>query len=188
MKLDLAVFLGFAAAASVAAGCDTPAGTMCDLVCECEHCSDQDEDARCLQLEKEENVAEVYDCSKEFEALATCFEENGTCDEKAASFTTSELGSCTAKGDFMLDCELDPNVCSTFGNAAFCEGGTCKYTACAGDFGPNPPVCESDSQCPLGKDKCVDAREDLLTCEQDASEVNPRLQQPQPPDQGSSGG
>ena len=173
------------ATAAIAGGCESSAQSVCETMCECEHCNDYEEEARCGQLEWEAEVAEAYDCTSKFESWASCVEDNGSCDEKDATFTTNERGSCSGKGETGLDCSLDPNVCAGIGGGASCEGGTCKYRACAGSQGPNPPACSSDSDCGFGPDRCAETRTALVECQAEASEVNPFLQQPQPG--GSSG-
>lgn len=172
------------ATAAAAGGCESSAGTVCDLMCECEHCNDYEEESRCAQLEWQADVAEAYDCTSKFESWASCVEENGSCDENEASFSTLERGSCSGKGETGLDCSLDPGVCAGIGSGSSCENGTCKYRACAGALGPNPPACGSDADCGFGPDRCAEARTALVECEQEASEVNPFLE---PPPGGSSG-
>src|SRR5262245_32862443 len=167
------------------AGCGTNVSNVCELMCECEHCNDYEEDARCANLQWQADVADAYECNEQLDKLASCFEDNGTCDDKNATFSTNDRGSCSAKGETGLDCTPDPGVCSTFGNGATCEGGTCKYRACSGNGGQQP--CETDGDCPVGDDRCQEEKEDLAQCEVDASDVNPFLQPTQPP-QGSTGG
>ena len=176
--------------AATGAGCDSSAASVCDAICECEHCNDYQEDLGCRQVEWQAEVAEVYGCASEFEDWAACVEESGTCNERDASYTTLESGSCSAKGSRQLDCSLDENVCTAFGPGTFCEDGDCKYTGCKGDFGPTPPQCERDEDCPTGADRCADPVKALQECEAAASEVNPYLQQPPPPpsEDGASGG
>ena len=177
------------AASVLSGGCESSAENVCELVCECTHCNDFEEERSCAHLEWQADVAESYDCTSEFDDWAKCVEDNGRCNEDEASFTTHEVGSCSGQGETNLDCTLDPSVCAGIANGATCEGGTCKYRACAGQPGPNPPACSSDADCGFGPDRCAEAHDALVKCQADASEVNPLLTQPQPqPPGGPTGG
>ncbi len=73
--------------AGVSVGCSR-AQVVCDLVCECEHCSDEDEILTCQQYATTEDVADAYDCGDAWTTLSVCLEEQGRCDEKEARFST----------------------------------------------------------------------------------------------------
>ncbi|MDI3290271.1 hypothetical protein [Polyangium sp. 15x6] len=73
--------------ASASAGCSR-AQVICDLICECEHCNDQREIETCEQHATREAVADAYDCGDAWATYTTCVEEQGTCDEKNARYST----------------------------------------------------------------------------------------------------
>jgi hypothetical protein len=167
-----------------AAGCGSQASTLCDLICECEHCSDLDEDATCTELEAEMDVAEAYECQAEWEDWATCVEEKGRCEEKDARYTTQEPGSCSEVQDTGFPCTVEGDCDAGTGPDSFCEAGTCKFRTCSGSGG----TCSTNSDCQGGEDACGDQREDLAKCQADASDhPNPFTQEP-PPEPGSTAG
>jgi hypothetical protein len=124
-----ALFFGLATAMS---GCSSARKT-CEIMCECEHCSDPREDITCAEYEAQEAAAEAYECSEQWEALMTCIQEKGTCDEKEANFSTRGNGNCV-----MSMCEDSGNPCSS--------NGDCK--------GEGADLCDDEEQ-DLGE--CVDA-------------------------------
>jgi hypothetical protein len=77
----------FLLAMASAAGCSR-AQVVCDLICECEHCSDEDEIKTCAALSTREDVADAYDCGDAWSTYTLCVEEQGTCDEKDARYST----------------------------------------------------------------------------------------------------
>lgn len=92
---------------SVTAMSCSSATSMCNLICDCEHCNDQEKVEACNQFETGQDVASAYDCSDQWEAYATCVEERGTCDEKEARFSTrNDMGDdkCQNESDDLNDC------------------------------------------------------------------------------------
>ncbi|NUQ75020.1 MAG: hypothetical protein HUU21_15830 [Polyangiaceae bacterium] len=148
--------LGLAALTAFFAGCGSRASAVCDLICECEHCNDYEEDVQCEAIETTAEMAAVYECADQWEAWATCLEERGRCEETEANFTTATAGSCSGKTNTNFPCMNNGDCQSTFGPASLCESGMCSQRTCAGSDIP----CESNNQC-SGEDQC-DAEEDAL--------------------------
>jgi hypothetical protein len=87
-------------------GCSR-AAAICDLVCECEHCNDQNKVESCNQLGTAEEVADVYDCSDKWDAYMDCYEQRGTCDAKESRFSTrNDAGDnlCQDEADALDSC------------------------------------------------------------------------------------
>lgn len=151
---------------TLAPACDQPS-RICDLICECEHCNDIVEELRCEAASASQEVAEIYGCLDEWTAYADCFENEGTCIEDEANYTTREDGSCSEVYDSGLNC-TDNSDCLQLGGiiGARCEGMTCVYDSCADS---NGQPCISNSECPGGEDKCGEELEKLAECENEAS-------------------
>ncbi|MDI1483301.1 hypothetical protein [Polyangium sp. y55x31] len=100
--VNAALLLGLAAASS---GCSR-AQVVCDLICECEHCSDENEVQTCGQFATQEDVADAYDCGDAWTTYTLCIEEQGTCDEKKAQFSTVKDNNdlCDADRDALQSC------------------------------------------------------------------------------------
>jgi hypothetical protein len=175
-------FLSLSALLAVAHGCGSQASDVCELVCECEHCNDVDEELLCNQLETGADVAEAYACDAEWEAYATCVEDKGKCDEKEARFSTEEPGRCNATEPIGVPC-VDQAECSQFGSNLTCDGGQCVGRVCSGEGGF---FCASDSDCPGGEDRCGDKLSDLNECESKAS-AHGGGDEPPSPEPGSGG-
>lgn len=144
------------------AGCGSQASQLCDLACECEHCNDYEEDLNCVQLQAQQDIAEAYECSEEWEAWASCVEEKAECDEDEARFSTSGSGSCSGSMPLNFSCATDTD-CGGFG--ASCQAGMCVQRVCAGTDGFS---CETNDDCP-GEDRCGDEQQDLNECIDDSS-------------------
>jgi hypothetical protein len=98
--------------ASLSVGCSR-AQVVCDLVCECEHCNDQEEIVTCDQLEVQESVADAYACGDAWEALTVCQEEKGTCDVDEARFETQNDNGedrCAQERGTLSDCIDDASA------------------------------------------------------------------------------
>jgi hypothetical protein len=149
-----------------AAGCGSHASQVCDLICECEHCNDYEEELDCIQLQAQQDMAEVYECNDQFEAWAVCIEEKGECDEDDADFSTSGSGSCSGSMPLGFSCASDAE-CGGFG--ASCQSGMCVQRVCAGDSGGFS--CETDDECP-GEDRCSSEQQELAECISDSSAHN----------------
>lgn len=98
------VFLGFAGMSS---GCSSAKST-CALICDCEHCGDPKEDFTCLQYETEEAEALAYECGDAWETYMSCVQDQGTCNEKQANFTTRINGTCNNSA-----CSTSGETCET---------------------------------------------------------------------------
>ncbi|MBK9264359.1 MAG: hypothetical protein IPM54_31740 [Polyangiaceae bacterium] len=93
-------------------GC-TQAAKVCDLICTCEHCNDQDKVEYCNDLETAYDVADAYACGDAWNAYMVCFEERGTCDETEARFSVrNDAGEnrCQKEEDAYLDCVTDASA------------------------------------------------------------------------------
>jgi len=77
------LLLGLAASA----GCSR-AQIVCDIVCECEHCSDEREILVCADYATQEDVADAYGCGDAWNTYTVCIEEQGTCDANEANYST----------------------------------------------------------------------------------------------------
>lgn len=142
------------------------AQAVCELICECEHCNDQDEIIACDQFAGAQAVADAYECSDEYDAYLTCIEEKGDCDETEANFSTQGNGSCSGSSPLNVSCAVDSD-CAPFGNGGDvrCNAGSCEQRVCAGSGQP----CQNNSDC-SGEDLCADDRKDYQDCIDDASD------------------
>jgi len=148
------LLLGFL---SMAEGCSS-AETVCELICDCIHCSDSDKDRTCLQYKTREAVAEAYDCSTQWEAHMACIQEQGTCNEEESSFVLRGLGSCSETQDIGMTC-MSQSDCDAVGFPfeLTCTAGRCVAKVCSGTF----YNCSSDAN-------CVGSGVVLCTAEEDA--------------------
>ncbi|TKC95875.1 hypothetical protein [Polyangium fumosum] len=112
--VNAALLLGLA---SASVGCSR-AQVICDIICECEHCSDESEIQTCEQLATQENVADAYDCGDAWVTYTTCVEEQGTCNETDARYTTEKDNNdvCNDERDALNSC-ID--AASAHGGARF---------------------------------------------------------------------
>lgn len=108
------------ASLSVAAPACSPEQALCDRQCDCRHCNDIERDNLCATYEAKREVAEAYECDSEWEELATCTEERGTCSELHLAFFTQRLGACVGglceesmgQCEQDSDCPLGDDLCS----------------------------------------------------------------------------
>src|SRR5258706_4390639 len=86
--------------------CKSQATTICDLECDCEHCNDYESDIKCDQRTMEHDVADAYGCADKWDAWATCYEDNGSCNQDTANYSTvaQTSGSCTGLTDTKKAC------------------------------------------------------------------------------------
>ncbi|MBW2527318.1 MAG: hypothetical protein JRI23_24260 [Deltaproteobacteria bacterium] len=134
--------------------------TLCDLICDCEHCSELSESARCEAIALDQELADIYDCASAWETWAECVENKGQCREDDATFTTAELDFCASFIDLQVACAGDADCNQP---DAFCNNGSCMRRSC--NENPQQP-CSSDSDCPSGPDQCEQERELLNDCTQ----------------------
>lgn len=135
-------------------GCTT-ASSVCDTICECEHCNKYAKLNRCRNMEKSEATADAYDCSEAYTAVLTCTLEKGQCDEETANYSTRANGTCTQQ-PIGLSCTVD-NDC--FG--ATCSNGSCVDSRCDGSGKP----CTASADCSgEGADACEKEQETLAEC------------------------
>lgn len=150
-------------------GCDTSAQAVCDLECECEHCSDLEHDLRCAGHAWRQDVAATYGCEDKFDSWAECVEANGKCNDRTASFTTHATGSCNAGQPTNYGCISSADCTAVFGAGASCDGNVCLTKLCA-NVGN---ACQSDVDCVQGVDLCSEEADALYACQNEASAVNP---------------
>lgn len=143
----------------LAASC-SQVDAICDLVCDCEHCSELEESARCEALSLDQEIADIYGCGSAWGTWAECVETKGECRDDDATFTTRELDYCASFIDLGTPCASDAE-CSQAD--AFCNNGSCMRRSC--NSNPQQP-CGSDSDCPAGPDQCEQERELLDDCTQ----------------------
>jgi hypothetical protein len=87
-------------------GCSR-AAVICEITCECEHCSDQAKIEACNELATAEDVANAYDCGDKWDDYTVCVEDRGTCDEKESRFSfMNDMGEnrCQNERDALNDC------------------------------------------------------------------------------------
>jgi len=170
-------------ALALAHGCASQATTVCELICECEHCNDVEEELSCAQIETSADIAEVYGCDAEWEAYAVCYEEKGKCNEKEASFSTQAPGRCDGLAPTGFPCTTQVD-CEQLGSFLTCDAGQCSQRVCSG---PDEYPCENDDDCPGGEDRCQDEAVKLNECQSEASGHDRDIggnPEPQPPSGG----
>jgi hypothetical protein len=151
------------ALASSALAC-SHAQAVCEKICECEHCNDQEEIVTCDQYETSQDVADAYSCGDKFDAYLTCIEDKGTCDETLADYSTRGGGSCSGTQPLGMSC-MTANDCNGGGGGdVVCNGGMCMLTVCAGSGQP----CQNNGDC-NGQDLCDSEQNDYFTCVDNAS-------------------
>ncbi|MBI4954631.1 MAG: hypothetical protein HY908_21580 [Myxococcales bacterium] len=151
------------ALAALTAGACTRTERLCAAVCDCEHCNDLAEDILCAGLDARAELADVYDCTSEFEASVDCTLDEGTCNDTKARYSTREPGSCSGEQNTQQPCA---SVADCGGLLhAYCNG-TCRYKVCAGGSGY---PCENDDDCPSGADRCEAEETALEECIDNAS-------------------
>lgn len=87
-------------------GCSR-ATVICELICECEHCNDQNKTESCNQLGTVEEVASAYDCSEKWDAYTVCVQERGICEAKESRFSTRDDAGddrCQDESDALDSC------------------------------------------------------------------------------------
>lgn len=137
--------------------CGGRAERVCDVACDCEHCSDLAKDYRCELAHTAQDVAEVYGCEEEWDEYAECYEKQGECNVEDASYSTQQPGSCSGTVDSMMPCMVDAD-CNGIPGATCAT--TCQYRACAGNQSP----CNSDNDCGGGIDRCEEQGRRLNAC------------------------
>jgi hypothetical protein len=143
----------------------TSASSVCQTICECEHCNKYAELSRCRSMEKAEARAEAYECGTEHAAVMACTLEKGTCDEETSNFTTAAPGTCAEVGAGM-SCTVDADC---FGGNATCSNNMCVERMCEG----SGRSCDTNADCADdGPDRCQDEKEKLADCIENASGRN----------------
>ena len=146
-----------------ASGCGGLGGELTDIICECTHCDDWREEKLSAYYDTSLEIAEIYACDAEWEDLMQCLIDEGECNEEKASWSVYEPGDCSGSMDLGTPCTSDAQ-CAVPGSS--CNGMTCVQKTCAGAGN----ACQSDSDCPVGEDKCADERADLYDCEDDGAD------------------
>ncbi len=99
--------LAFAFGAMVPA-CKSTVSSLCSRACDCEHCNDYTRKLSCDELQGQEDVAHDYGCDGAFANWLACIDDNGTCNEAQARFTTRKPGHCASGA-----CDGIPIGCSS---------------------------------------------------------------------------
>lgn len=141
----------------------TSASSVCETICECEHCNKYRELSQCRSMERTEARADAYGCSDQNSALLDCILEKGRCDEEKSNYIMTAPGQCVQQPQGMscmsaADCNgFDPQ----------CTNGECTQGICAG-VGAS---CSSDSDCEGGGPSVCESEQDALSkCISDASD------------------
>lgn len=144
----LRTFMGVATVSLLAAqlglGCGTSASAVCDEICDCIGCS-ENENADCVdEIEDAERAAENEGCEDQFDEFITCFDEEIEC-------RSSEIDAdgCEAEGKSLANC-MDGSVSITGGNP--CEQLVNHYESCGFDVGGG------------GVGECTDDAAELARC------------------------
>jgi hypothetical protein len=66
-------------ACSALVGCGSSASSLCDAICDCQGCSDNEYDDCIDDIEDTERAAEREDCLAEFDDVLACSEEELEC-------------------------------------------------------------------------------------------------------------
>lgn len=90
-----------------AAGCGGLGSELTDVICECTRCDDWKEEKLLAAYDTSREVAEIYGCDVEWEALMECEIAEGECDDENASWSVFEKENC------------DQNMCG--GSGAPCQ-------------------------------------------------------------------
>ena len=142
------------------------AQAVCELICECEHCNDQDEVLACDQYATSQDVADAYDCGDSYDTYLSCVEDKGKCDDTSADYSTRSDGSCSGTQSLGSTC-MTANDCQNPGGGGdvVCTNGMCQLTVCTGSNNP----CQNNGDC-QGEDLCTDARDAYQKCIDAASD------------------
>jgi hypothetical protein len=150
--------------AVLASGCNT-ASSVCQTICECEHCNKYSELEACRSMERSEARAEAYECGDAFAAVLTCTVEKGSCDEDSANYTTRGAGKCVQQS-MGSSCMTSADC---FGNNPTCTNAMCVESMCDGVGVP----CSTNADCEnTGPDLCEKEKETLTDCIDKASDRN----------------
>ncbi len=91
------------ALAALAVGCrGNEYGDYCDKVKACAGGNDKDKDACVDAMEGEEDIADDYDCGKQFDTLTKCLNDNFNCSSGVPSTGTA----CNAANEALNACIL----------------------------------------------------------------------------------
>ncbi len=86
------------------AQCSSTYADACQSSIDCEGGNDKDVDACIAEARGAENRAEAYDCGDQFEAVADCTKESGTCKEEEGRKSFSAGDACKAKNEALSAC------------------------------------------------------------------------------------
>lgn len=145
-------------------GC-TSASSVCETICDCEHCNKYARISSCGKMVKAEDRADAYGCSDQHLAVLTCTLEKGKCDEETSNYSTAGSGSC---GQQAIGVSCMTNADCPGPNPT-CSNSQCIEMVCAGSNNP----CANNSDCTgQGEDLCQKERDDLNDCIDKASALN----------------
>jgi hypothetical protein len=147
-----------------AVGCGGPASELSNLICDCEHCNDWDEEETLDGFKTEQDIADAYGCSDQWDDYMNCQIDEGRCDETQSNWTSNGPGSCSSTLDLGTPCMTSADCNGGPGTQTCSAMMTCVTTACAGGGGP----CDTNADCP-GSDPCQSKQDRLSECVQKGS-------------------
>jgi len=162
MNRNLAMSLFFGLGTVVLFPACTSASSVCETICECEHCNKYRELSQCRIMERTEARADAYGCSEQNTAVLTCILAKGRCDETKATYDLTGPGKCVQQSQGMSCTSVTD--CSGFNPQ--CTNGECTEGSCAnsGNF------CNADNDCSGDVvSLCATEEEALAKCISDAS-------------------
>jgi hypothetical protein len=130
---SIALGCAIALPALLAPACSgNPAAGLCRDVCNCEGCSNSEEED-CIEAADEAQAdAEDEGCTEEFDAYVECREDGFKCDGDSATFTES----CERESADLADCGVSPptagNVCDQAAQACGADEGGGGQVECTG--------------------------------------------------------
>ena len=142
------------------AGCGTSADSICDEICDCEGCSD-DEHAECVDdIEDSERAAENEGCEDQFDEAMSCIDDqlecrSGNIDADGCDGELEDLDDCMDSSVSIGGGTGGTNVCQRA--ADLCGGGGVPPEQCTGQI-------ECASRCITDFDSCDQSNTALTDC------------------------
>jgi hypothetical protein len=104
----LVLVLAAAAAPFLATGCGSQATVVCTLVCNCENCSSDQEQACVARIEGSEKESSQVGCASQASDYESCYENEGTCIAgvwvvDGCDIEQNAIVSCLAKSNCTVD-------------------------------------------------------------------------------------
>ena len=83
-----------------ASACKGTSGELCDIICDCEGCNDNEYDECIIDADAGEDTASAYDCSAEYDDYAACALEDNDCVDD--NFVVD--ADCAGEAEDYLEC------------------------------------------------------------------------------------